>query len=136
MTIRPDRRAVLAGAAALAAAAAVSAQPASAGRLVIAVQGSPRSLEPLREFSNVSWRIGYNLFESLLALEEQDRQDSENLYRTLTEEVIPTFYARDAQGVPRRWITKIRRAMVTLVPKYNTWRMVQDYTQKYYLPSS
>jgi len=41
---------------------------------------------------------------------------------------------RDAQGVPRRWITKIRRAMVTLVPKYDTWRMVQEYTQKYYLP--
>jgi starch phosphorylase len=64
---------------------------------------------------------------------EQDRRDSENLYRVLTEEVIPTFYARDAQGIPRRWIAMIRRAMVTLVPRFNTWRMVKEYTEKFYL---
>jgi glycogen phosphorylase len=66
---------------------------------------------------------------------EQDRRDSENLYKVLTEEVIPTFYARDAQGVPRRWIAMIRRAMVTLAPRFNTWRMVKEYTEKYYLPA-
>jgi glycogen phosphorylase len=65
---------------------------------------------------------------------EQDRLDSENLFRVLTEEVIPTFYARDGQGIPRRWIAMIRRVMVTLVPKFNTWRMVKEYTEKYYLP--
>lgn len=65
---------------------------------------------------------------------EQDRLDSANLYRVLTEEVIPTFYSRDAQGIPRRWIAMIRRAMVTLVPQYNTWRMVKEYAQRFYLP--
>jgi len=64
---------------------------------------------------------------------EQDRRDSANLYKTLTEEVIPMFYDRDANGIPRRWIRRIRRAMVTLVPQYNTWRMVREYTEKYYL---
>ena len=64
---------------------------------------------------------------------EQDRVDSFNLYKTLTEEVIPTFYNRDADGIPRQWIAKIRHAMVTLAPEYSTWRMVQDYTNKYYL---
>ena len=63
----------------------------------------------------------------------QDRQDSANLYQTLTEEIIPSFFDRDAHGVPRQWIQKIRRAMVTLVPQFNTWRMVQEYTRKYYL---
>ena len=67
------------------------------------------------------------------SIEEQDRIDSANLYKALTEEVIPCFYDRDAQGMPRKWIQRIRRAMITLVPKYNTWRMVQEYTQKYYL---
>ena len=67
------------------------------------------------------------------SIELQDRMDSENLYKTLTEEVIPCFYNRDAQGIPREWIAKIRRAMITLVPQFNTWRMVQDYTNKYYL---
>jgi glycogen phosphorylase len=64
---------------------------------------------------------------------EQDRRDSENLYKALTEEVIPTFFNRDSAGIPREWLKKVRRAMVTLVPQYSTWRMVQEYTQKYYL---
>jgi glycogen phosphorylase len=68
------------------------------------------------------------------SVEEQDRVDSENLYRVLSTEVIPCFYDRDAQGMPRQWIQKIRRAMATLVPKFTTWRMVQEYTERYYLP--
>ncbi len=62
------------------------------------------------------------------------RIDSENLYRVLQDQVIPCFYERDAQGIPRRWIQMVRRAMATLVPRFTTWRMVQEYTQKYYLP--
>jgi starch phosphorylase len=87
------------------------------------------------------WREGYDGTNGFAiggdshpdSIEEQDRLDSENLYKALTEQVIPCFYNRDAQGIPREWIAKIRRAMITLVPKYNTWRMVQEYTQKYYL---
>jgi starch phosphorylase len=88
------------------------------------------------------WREGYENANGFAIggdshpedITEQDRLDSENLYRVLTEEVIPTFYARDAQGIPRRWIGMIRRAMVTLVPRYNTWRMVKEYAQRFYLP--
>ena len=66
-------------------------------------------------------------------IQEQDRIDSENLYKVLEEEVINTFYNRDASGVPRQWIGKIRRAMSTITPEYSTWRMVQDYATQYYL---
>ena len=70
------------------------------------------------------WREGYDGTNGFAIgddshpddIAEQDRRDSENLFRVLTEEVIPTFYKRDAQGVPRQWIGMIRRAMVTLVP--------------------
>ena len=87
------------------------------------------------------WREGYDGTNGFAigddshphSIEEQDRIDSANLFTTLTEEVIPTFYERDANGIPRRWISMIRKAMVTLVPKFSTWRMVQEYTQKYYL---
>jgi starch phosphorylase len=87
------------------------------------------------------WREGYdgtNGFAIGLdshpdSIEEQDKADSENLFKTLTGTVIPCFFDRDARGIPGEWIAKIRRAMVTLVPKYNTWRMVQEYTEKYYL---
>jgi glucan phosphorylase len=66
-------------------------------------------------------------------VEEQDRVDSANLYQTLTEQVIPMFFDRDEQGIPRQWIQRIRRAMVTLVPQFTTDRMVKEYTRKYYL---
>ena len=89
------------------------------------------------------WREGYDGTNGFAigddshpsSIQEQDRVDSENLFRVLTEEVIPCFYERDAMGIPRRWIAKMRRAMATLVPQFNTQRMVQEYTQKYYLPS-
>ena len=51
----------------------------------------------------------------------------------LTEEVVPTFFNRDSMGIPRRWLKMIRRAMSTLVHQYSTGRMVQEYTEKYYL---
>lgn len=89
------------------------------------------------------WREGYDGTNGFAigddthpnSVAEQDRRDSENLYRVLTEEVVPCFFERDAQGIPRQWIAKIRRAMATLTPKYSTWRMVQEYTNKYYLKS-
>ncbi len=88
------------------------------------------------------WREGYDGTNGFAIggdshprnVEEQDRRDAENLFQVLTEEVIPCFFERDADGIPRRWVQMMRRAMVTLVPRFNTWRMVQEYTQKYYLP--
>jgi starch phosphorylase len=68
------------------------------------------------------------------SVEEQDRVDSANLFRVLTTDIIPMFFDRDAQGVPRKWLHRIRRAMVTLVPQFSTSRMVREYTEKYYLP--
>jgi starch phosphorylase len=88
------------------------------------------------------WREGYDGTNGFAigadshaeTVEEQDRVDSANLYKTLTEQVIPAFFERDDQGLPRKWIQMIRRAMVTLVPQYSTRRMVKEYTEKYYLP--
>jgi starch phosphorylase len=88
------------------------------------------------------WREGYDGTNGFAigsdshpdSIEEQDRSDAENLYRVLTQEVIPCFFDRDSNGIPRAWIKKIRRAMTTLVPQFNTWRMVQDYAKDYYLP--
>jgi starch phosphorylase len=43
------------------------------------------------------------------------------------------FFDRDEHGIPRQWIQRIRRAMVTLVSQFTTDRMVKEYTRKYYL---
>jgi starch phosphorylase len=64
---------------------------------------------------------------------EQDRLDNANFLRVLSEEVVPCFYDRDERGIPRKWISKIRRSMATMLPKFTTWRMVQEYALKYYL---
>jgi starch phosphorylase len=87
------------------------------------------------------WREGYDGTNGFAigpdshpaSIEDQDKQDSANLYQALTEQVLPAFYNRDDRGIPRQWLQMVRRAMVTLVPQYNTWRMVQEYTKKYYL---
>jgi starch phosphorylase len=87
------------------------------------------------------WREGYDGTNGFAigedahpsSVEEQDRIDSANLYKGLTEQVIPLFYLRDAQGLPRQWILRIRRAMSTLVPQFTTDRMVREYASKYYL---
>ena len=87
------------------------------------------------------WREGYDGENGFAigedshpnSVEEQDRIDGANLYKALTEEVIPCFFDRDAQGVPRRWLQKIRHAMVTLVSQFHSGRMVREYAEKYYL---
>ena len=66
-------------------------------------------------------------------IEEQDRIDSANLYKTLTEQVIPSFFNRDANGIPREWLKRVRLSMATLVSQFTTDRMVKEYTNKYYL---
>jgi starch phosphorylase len=86
------------------------------------------------------WREGYDGSNGFAiggdshpdSVEEQDRVDSANLYKTLTDKVVPLFFQRDEQGVPRQWIQLVRRAMATLVPQYTTDRMVREYTTKYY----
>jgi starch phosphorylase len=64
--------------------------------------------------------------------EEQDERDFNYLHRTLAEEIIPAYYERDERGIPRQWIAHIRQMLKTLVPVYNTDRMVAEYAFKYY----
>lgn len=86
------------------------------------------------------WREGYDGTNGFAigedahadSVEEQDRTDSANLYKVLTNEVIPLFYDRDEQGLPRKWLHRVRRAMATVVPQFTTDRMVKEYANKYY----
>ena len=88
------------------------------------------------------WREGYDGSNGFAIgpdshpdnIEEQDRVDSANLYQTLTEQVVPMFFNRDVNGIPREWIQRIRHSMATLVPQFTTDRMVKEYTTKYYAP--
>jgi glycogen phosphorylase len=86
------------------------------------------------------WREGYDGTNGFAigedahaeSVEEQDRVDSANLYKVLTTEVIPMFYERDENGIPRKWIARMRRAMSSLVQQFTTDRMVREYAERYY----
>jgi glycogen phosphorylase len=65
-----------------------------------------------------------------------DAAEAEQLYRCLEQEVVPMFYERDAQGLPRAWIAKMRESMARLTPEFSANRTVREYTEKYYLPAA
>jgi starch phosphorylase len=62
-----------------------------------------------------------------------DDRDGQDLIRVLTDEVIPLFYQRDADGLPRQWIERMTNSIATLAPRFSAHRMVIDYVQKAYL---
>lgn len=61
----------------------------------------------------------------------RDAAEADALYRLLEEQVVPTFYDRDAAGVPQGWVAMMRDAIRVLSPVFSTHRMVADYTQRY-----
>jgi starch phosphorylase len=65
----------------------------------------------------------------------QDQLDSQALYDLLREEVIPLYYERGEEGLPRRWLRKMKESMRRFIPVYNSNRMVKDYLDRYYLPA-
>jgi len=82
---------------------------------------------------SVGWAIGNG--EEYADPEYQDRVESEALYHLLENEVVPLFYDRDASGLPRRWIEKMKRSMKILAPRFSTNRMVVEYLERFYLPA-
>jgi starch phosphorylase len=65
-----------------------------------------------------------------------DKRDGEDLHRVLRDEVIPLFYQRDVDGLPRGWIKRMKRTIRTLGWRFNADRMVMDYTMKCYVPAA
>ncbi len=65
-----------------------------------------------------------------------DSRDGEDLYRVLHDEVIPLYYQRDRDGLPRGWIQRMKRTIRTLGWRFNADRMVKDYTLKCYIPAA
>ena len=66
----------------------------------------------------------------------RDAGDADSLYRLLEEDVAPLFYERDATGVPRGWVKRMRASMARLTPRFSSNRMVEDYLRDYYVPAA
>jgi starch phosphorylase len=67
--------------------------------------------------------------------ESVDAADAEALYQILEREVVPTFYDRDMQGIPRRWLATVRQAILSVTPRFSARRMVKQYAQQMYGPA-
>jgi len=79
----------------------------------------------------VGWKIGNG--EEFSDLEYQDEVESRELYNTLEKEIIPLFYKRGKDRIPKEWIQMIRGSIKQLGSFFNTHRMVKEYCEKYYL---
>ncbi|MDE2310902.1 MAG: alpha-glucan family phosphorylase [Betaproteobacteria bacterium] len=63
-----------------------------------------------------------------------DAMEAEQLYRLLEEEIVPCFYRRDENGLPREWIARMRESMAQLTGRFSSNRMVRQYTEQFYVP--
>ncbi len=84
--------------------------------------------------TDVGWAIGRR--DPVADPDQRDRFEAQALYDLLERDVVPLFYDRSPDGLPRGWVSKIESAMSKLNHQYNTHRMVKEYTEKYYLPAS
>jgi starch phosphorylase len=81
----------------------------------------------------LGWAIGDRRYTEAA---DQDRDDADELYTVLEREVVPAFYDRDATGVPRAWVARMRRSMTDLTVRYGASRMVREYLDKAYSPAA
>jgi starch phosphorylase len=65
-----------------------------------------------------------------------DDRDAADLYRVLEEQVIPLYYDRDSDGVPRKWVQMMKNSIATLAWRFSSHRMVMDYALHAYLPAA
>jgi starch phosphorylase len=65
-----------------------------------------------------------------------DAIEANALYELLEREVIPEFYTRDEQGIPGRWVNRMRESMAKLTPQFSANRTVREYTEQHYLPAA
>lgn len=90
--------------------------------------------EAFAENPEIGWAIGAG--ESYTDREYQDFVESRALYDTLEKSVIPIFYERGADGLPKKWIQKMKESIAFCTPRFNTDRMVQEYHDKFYYQTS
>jgi starch phosphorylase len=80
--------------------------------------------------------VGWSLGDGQEHDPSWDVCEAEMLYRTLEEQIVPEFYDRDEQGIPRSWLHRIRASMMQLTPQFSSNRMMREYVQRAYLPAS
>ncbi len=78
------------------------------------------------------WTIGTNA--EYTSYEEQDIADSQSMYHTLEEKIIPTYYKKDKNGISENWMKIMKNSIISTGGRYSTARMLVDYTNQLYMP--
>ncbi|MGH8220281.1 MAG: alpha-glucan family phosphorylase [Steroidobacteraceae bacterium] len=65
-----------------------------------------------------------------------DAKEADALYALLEREVVPQFYEREPDGVPRAWVARMRQSMQRLTPQYSSIRSLHEYVEQHYLPAA
>jgi starch phosphorylase len=78
---------------------------------------------------DVGWAIGDPRAPS------DDARDAESLFQILEQEIVPAFYDRDAEGLPRAWLARVRASLARLTPQFSANRMLHDYVAGFYRPA-
>jgi starch phosphorylase len=81
----------------------------------------------------VGWAIGSG--EEYQDEELQDRIESEALYDLLEHEIVPLFYQRGRDGLPREWIKRMKASMKSVGQRFSTHRMLKEYSERFYFPA-
>lgn len=107
--------------------------------------GEKAALNGVLNFSILDgwWREGYNGQNGWAIGDDiqnddpnvQDQMDMENLYDILENEIIPLYYDRAENNLPREWIARTKETIRTLAPQFSMRRMVKEYTEQLYLPA-
>ena len=79
------------------------------------------------------WAIGAG--ETYKDLDYQDMVEVQAIYNLLDNEVVPLFYTRSADNLPRAWIRRVKNSIKWIAPRFNTHRMVADYARRFYNPA-
>lgn len=82
------------------------------------------------------WTIGPVLRNELPNDSQSDYADAESLYTLLEDTVIPLYFERDDNGLPRRWIQISKESLRSLTAMYSSHRMLRDYITQYYQPAA
>ena len=82
----------------------------------------------------VGWAIGDGLEHG--DDPARDALEAEAMYTLLEREVVPEFYQRDEDGMPSKWVGRIRESVCRLTPEFSVGRTLRDYTKHHYLPAA
>lgn len=106
--------------------------------------GQKASVNGVLNFSVLDgwWAEGYNTKNGWIIgtnaeyknYEEQDIADSESMYNTLENKIIPIYYDRDENGISKRWLEMMKNSIISTGGRFSTSRMVLEYTEKLYMP--